>query len=277
VSRGTCLEVNNLTVRFQSAAAEEILAVDGVSFTVRSGEVFGLVGESGCGKTTLAHCIVRLLQADSGSIRFQGLDWSALEGKELRRQRRRIQMIFQDPATSLNPRMTVGQLVSEPLWIHRLGNKDERSAKAIELLETVGLQADDALRKPDEFSGGQRQRIAIARALALEPELLIADEPVSSLDRTAQGEILELLDRMQSEFRLTTLFITHNLTLVRKFCQRVAVMFHGRLVEIAETETLFEEAAHPYTRVLLGTAGPDGSVAQTATDPIPKSQDPIPN
>ena len=168
-------------------------------------------------------------------------------------------MIFQDPATSLNPRMTVGQLVSEPLWIHRLGNKAERSARAIELLETVGLQADDALRKPDEFSGGQRQRIAIARALALEPELLIADEPVSSLDRTAQGEILELLDRMQSEFRLTTLFITHNLTLVRKFCQRVAVMFHGRLVEIAETETLFEEAAHPYTRVLLGSGGSEST------------------
>ncbi|HUV13507.1 MAG TPA: ABC transporter ATP-binding protein [Acidobacteriota bacterium] len=260
MNRETCLEVNNLTVRFRSATAEEILAVDGVSFTVRSGEVFGLVGESGCGKTTLAHCILRLLRADSGRIRFQGLDWSALEGKELRRQRRRIQMIFQDPATSLNPRMTVGQLVAEPLWIHRLGDNAGRSEKAIELLETVGLQADDASRKAAEFSGGQRQRIAIARALALEPELLIADEPVSSLDRTAQGEILELLDRMQSEFQLTTLFITHNLKLVRKFCQRVAVMFHGRLVEIAETETLFEEASHPYTKVLLGTAGPDSPV-----------------
>jgi ABC-type glutathione transport system ATPase component len=257
VSEEPCLEVKNLTVRFQSAAAEEIRAVDGVSFTVRSGEVFGLVGESGCGKTTLAHCILRLLRADSGSIRFQGLDWSALEGKELRRQRRRIQMVFQDPATSLNPRMTVGQLVAEPLWIHRLGDSSERSEKAVELLKMVGLQADDASRKTDEFSGGQRQRIAIARALALEPELLIADEPVSSLDQTAQGEILELMDRMQSEFQLTTVFITHNLKLVRKFCQRVAVMFHGRLVEIAETETLFEEASHPYTKVLLGTAGPD--------------------
>jgi ABC-type dipeptide/oligopeptide/nickel transport system ATPase subunit len=164
-------------------------------------------------------------------------------------------MIFQDPATSLNPRMTAGQLVSEPLLIQRLGDKAERSRKAIELIETVGLQAGDARKKPEEFSGGQRQRIAIARALALEPELLIADEPVSSLDRRAQGEILELLDSLQKEFRLTTLFITHNLKIVRNFCQTVAVMFQGRIVEIAETETLFERAVHPYTRVLLGFGG----------------------
>jgi ABC-type glutathione transport system ATPase component len=255
MNQETCLEVSNLTVRFRSELGEEIRAVDGVSFSVSPGEVFGLVGESGCGKTTLAHCIARLRNADSGRIRFQELDWSALEGAELRRHRRRIQMIFQDPATSLNPRMTAGQLVSEPLLIQRLGDKAERSRKAIELIETVGLQAGDARKKPEEFSGGQRQRIAIARALALEPELLIADEPVSSLDRRAQGEILELLDSLQKEFRLTTLFITHNLKIVRNFCQTVAVMFQGRIVEIAETETLFERGVHPYTRVLLGFGG----------------------
>jgi ABC-type oligopeptide transport system ATPase subunit len=259
MNQETCLEVSNLTVCFRSELGEEIRAVDEVSFSVTPGEVFGLVGESGCGKTTLALCIARLRNADSGRIRFQGLDWSDLEGAELRRHRRRIQMVFQDPATSLNPRMTAGQLISEPLWIHKLGDKTERSRKAVELLETVGLQPGDATKKPEEFSGGQRQRIAIARALALEPEFLIADEPVSSLDRRAQGEILELLDRLQKEFRLTTLFITHNLKIVRNFCQTVAVMFQGRLVEIAETDTLFQRAVHPYTRVLLGPGGFDST------------------
>jgi len=252
------LEVKNVSVRFQSETGEEIRAVDGVSLTVDSGEVFGLVGESGCGKTTLARCIARLLRPDSGTISFQGVDWSLLREKELRRHRRRIQMVFQDPATSLNPRLTAGQIIAEPLLIQGLGNKLERSRKAVELLEKVGLEASDAVRKPHEFSGGQRQRIAIARALVLEPEFLIADEPLSSLDRTAQSDILDLLGEMQKEFELTTLFITHNLNLVRRFCRRVAVMLNGRIVEIADTAKLFTEPMHPYSSLLVGRQeGPD--------------------
>ena len=255
VTTECCLEVVELARRFFSSEGEEVRAVDRVTFSINSGETFGLVGESGCGKTTLAHILARLLQPDSGSVILNGLDWLALEGKVLRRERRRVQLIFQDPVSSLNPRFTAGEAAAEPLRIQGLRDKVERAEKARGLLAKVGLADEVFTKLPEELSGGQKQRIAIARALALEPELLIADEPVSSLDGTAQEEIMDLMGQMCDEFRLTTLFITHNLSLVRRFCSRVAVMFRGRLVEVGQTEELFEEAAHPYTRILLGGHG----------------------
>lgn len=237
---------------------EVIRAVDGVSFTIDQGESFGLVGESGCGKTTLARCVLRLLEPTAGQIFFMGKDFLALSGVQLRRQRKRIQAVFQDPYGSLNPRMSIGKIVEEPLAIHHLGTHRERKEQVGELLQMVGLDDKQLNRYPEELSGGQRQRVALARALVTHPDLLVADEPVSSLDISIQAQIVNLLQTLKREFQLTLLFISHGLPIVRHLCDRVAVMCQGRIVELTKTREIFENPLHPYTRELLeGVPEPD--------------------
>jgi oligopeptide/dipeptide ABC transporter ATP-binding protein len=228
-----------------------IRAVDDVSFFVRRGETFGLVGESGCGKTTLGQTVIRLYEPTAGSIVFDGVDLSKLSSGQLRPHRRNIQMIFQDPSASLDPRMTVGSVIAEPLNIAKSGSRDERRERVQELLKTVGLNAYFANRYPHEFSGGQRQRIGIARALALNPKLVICDEPVSALDVSIQAQVLNLLRQLQSQFNLTYLFIAHNLAVVAHISDRIGVMYLGKLVEVAEARTITEEPKHPYTKALI--------------------------
>ncbi len=251
------LEVENLTKHFKVGGGLfggkplTIRAVDGVSFSVQAGETFGLVGESGCGKTTLGQTIIRLYDPTSGSIRFDGTDISSLSGAKMRPFRRDIQMIFQDPSASLDPRMTVGGIISEPLNIFGVGSRKERQDQVRELLKVVGLNSYFANRYPHEFSGGQRQRIGIARALALNPKLVICDEPVSALDVSIQAQVLNLLKRLQGEFNLTYLFIAHNLAVVAHISDRVGVMYLGKLVEIGEARTITEAPKHPYTKALI--------------------------
>ena len=228
-----------------------VRAVDGVSFEIGRRETLGLVGESGSGKTTLGRALLRLHRPTEGSIWLDGMDLGRAEGAELRRARRRVQMIFQDPYASLPPRSRVGDIVAEPLVIHRIGTAAERRLRAAELLTLVGLRASDATRYPAQFSGGQRQRVAIARALALSPGLLVADEPVSALDVSIQAQVINLLRRLQAERDLTYLFISHDLAVVRHVCSRVAVMYLGQLVEIAPVTELFAFPRHPYTVALL--------------------------
>jgi oligopeptide transport system ATP-binding protein len=228
-----------------------ILAVDDVSFEVRPAETFGLVGESGCGKSTVARCILRLTPPTSGSIFFDQRDLLALRAEPLRKLRRELQIIFQDPYSSLDPRMSIRATLLEPLEIHRIGSRVEREQRVRELLTLVGLP-ESALRKfPHEFSGGQRQRVGIARALALSPRLVVADEPVSALDLSIRAQVINLLADLQQQFGLAYLFIAHDLTLVRHVCHRVAVMRSGRIVEMADADRLFEDPRHPYTRRLL--------------------------
>ena len=228
-----------------------VRAVDDVSFSIASGETFGLVGESGCGKTTTGRCLLRLIEPTSGEIRVKDMDVRALSTSALRRARRHFQIVFQDPYSSLNPRMRVGDIVEEPLIIHKLGGRQERRAKVRQLFELVGLDPSAAAKYPHEFSGGQRQRIGLARALALEPSLIVADEPVSALDVSVQAQVVNLLMDLQDRLGLTYLFIAHDLRLVRQICDRVAVMYRGRLVEVAAAEQLFTSPAHPYTVALL--------------------------
>ena len=225
--------------------------VDDVSFSIASGETFGLVGESGSGKTTTARCVLRLIEPTAGEVRFQETDVLSLPARELRRARRHFQMVFQDPSGSLNPRRRAGEIVGEPLAIHRVGTREARRARVRELFDTVGLTGDDLTKYPHEFSGGQRQRIGLARALALEPALVVCDEPVSALDVSVQAQIVNLLTDLQQRLGLTYLFIAHDLRLVRQICDRVAVMYRGRLVEVAPAERLFTAPVHPYTRALL--------------------------
>jgi len=229
----------------------DVRAVDGVTFHLKRGETLGLVGESGCGKSTTGRALVRLYKPTAGSILFEGTDLSTLEGGELRRMRRRMQMIFQDPYSSLNPRMTAGGIVGEPLEIHGIGQPRERRTRVRELLATVGLNPDFAERYPHEFSGGQRQRIGVARSLALNPDLIVADEPISALDVSIQAQIINLLERLQAEFDLTYLFIAHDLSVVRHISDRIAVMYLGRIVEVASSKSLNERPLHPYTVALL--------------------------
>ncbi|MSR23172.1 MAG: dipeptide ABC transporter ATP-binding protein [Gemmatimonadetes bacterium] len=228
-----------------------IRAVDGVSFSLRKGETLGLVGESGCGKSTLARALTRLETPTAGRVLFEGKDIASASGAELFRLRREIQMIFQDPYSSLNPRMTVGEIIREPLAVHRLGTKEEQLGKVRDLLETVGLGADMVGRYPHEFSGGQRQRIGVARALALDPKLVIADEPVSALDVSVQSQVLNLMVRLQRERGLTYVFITHDLSVVEHVSDTVAIMYLGRIVEQGPVDQIFRSPAHPYTRALL--------------------------
>jgi ABC-type oligopeptide transport system ATPase subunit len=250
------LEVGNLIKEFSRrrgflAPASLVRAVDGVSFSVEEGETFGLVGESGSGKTTTGRCILRLIEPTSGEVRFKGEDVLAFSPSRMRRARREMQIVFQDPYSSLNPRMRVGAIVEEPLIIHRIGSKPERRARVAELFDLVGLDPSQLIRYPHQFSGGQRQRIGLARALALNPSLIIADEPVSALDVSVQAQVINLLMDLQERLKLTYLFIAHDLRLVRHICSRVAVMYLGRIVEMGDTESLFADPAHPYTRALL--------------------------
>ena len=226
-------------------------AVDGVSFDIARGETLALVGESGCGKTTTARALLRLIDADEGTIRYDNTDLRALKGEPLRRQRKHMQIVFQDPFTSLNPRHTVGTIVAEGLIVHNIATGAAAKARVATLLEEVGLSASDENRYPHELSGGQRQRVAIARALAVDPEFLVLDEAVSALDVTTQAQVLALILRLREARALTCLFIAHNLAVVQRVADRVAVMYQGKIVEVATSADLFAAPQHPYTRALL--------------------------
>lgn len=230
-----------------------VKAVEEINLSVRRGETLGLVGESGCGKSTLGRTLIRLYEPTSGDIHFDGSDFLKLSGEELRKKRRDIQMIFQDPYASLDSRMTVGQIVEQPYKIHKLLGKKERETRVKQLLEMVGLKASHVNRYPHEFSGGQRQRISIARAIALDPKLIICDEPVSALDVSIQAQVLNLLKDLQERLKLTYIFISHDLSVIEHVCDRIAVMYLGRIVELASREELFSNPQHPYTRALMSS------------------------
>jgi ABC-type oligopeptide transport system ATPase subunit len=269
------LEVRHLSKEFSRrkglfGGKSIVRAVDDVSFSIEKGETFGLVGESGSGKTTTGRCILRLIEPTAGEVLFDGRDVLALSRGDLRRARRHMQIVFQDPYSSLNPRMRVADIVEEPLIIHKLGSKAERRARVRELFGLVGLNPDHLLRYPHEFSGGQRQRVGLARALALNPSLIIADEPVSALDVSVQAQVVNLLMELQERLELTYLFIAHDLRLVEHICSRVAVMYLGRIVEIGETAKLFAAPQHPYTRALLSAIpvpDPDAPRVRIVLDP----------
>jgi oligopeptide transport system ATP-binding protein len=253
----TLLEVRDLKVHFPikgglfSRTVGYVHAVDGVSFEIKAGETLGLVGESGCGKTTTGRAVLRLVEPTGGSIRFEGQDLLKLNKQQMRAMRREMQIIFQDPYGSLNPRMSVGEIIAEPLIIHGIGTPREREARVRQLLEVVGLASYHMRRFPHEFSGGQRQRIGIARALALNPKLIVADEPVSALDVSIQSQILNLLEQLQEEFKLTYLFIAHGLNVIRHISDRVGVMYLGVMVETADASEIYRRPLHPYTEALF--------------------------
>jgi oligopeptide/dipeptide ABC transporter ATP-binding protein len=250
--RDELVGVRALVKHFPLEGSDDVVrAVDGVTFEILPGETLGLVGESGCGKSTVGRCLLRLIEPTDGSVTFERRDVRAMKGAELRALRREMQIIFQDPYASLNPRISVRDIVGEPLKIHGMGNKEERRARVRELLRKVGLDPDYMNRYPHEFSGGQRQRIGIARALALNPKLIVADEPVSALDVSVQAQVVNLLQDLQEEFGLTYLFISHGLAVVEHISTRVAVMYLGRIVEVASSVELYAQPLHPYTQALL--------------------------
>jgi peptide/nickel transport system ATP-binding protein len=246
------VRVRALVKHFPVEGSDDVVrAVDGVTFEIYKGETLGLVGESGCGKSTVGRCLLRLIEPTRGEIRFEDKDVLSLSGGDLRALRREMQIIFQDPYASLNPRLKVRDIIAEPLVIHGIGDRQERRARVAELLSKVGLDPDYMNRYPHEFSGGQRQRIGIARALALNPKLIVADEPVSALDVSVQAQVVNLLADLQREFDLTYLFISHGLAVVEHISTRVAVMYLGRIVEVASALDLYAQPLHPYTRALL--------------------------
>ncbi|MBW7884755.1 MAG: dipeptide ABC transporter ATP-binding protein [Caldilineaceae bacterium] len=266
------LEVQNLQMHFPitkgivfQRQVGAIKAVDGVDFSLYRGETLGLVGESGCGKSTTGRAILQLYRPTAGHVVFEGRDLTQTKGEDLRRMRRRMQMIFQDPYASLNPRMTVGSIVGEPLEVHNIGsNRKERQERVQELLKIVGLNPYFINRYPHEFSGGQRQRIGVARALAVNPSFIVCDEPISALDVSIQAQIINLLEDLQDEFELTYLFIAHDLSVVRHISDRIAVMYLGKIVELAERDELYDKPMHPYTQALLS--------AVPIPDPVIESQ-----
>ncbi|MBO0720155.1 MAG: ABC transporter ATP-binding protein [Blastocatellia bacterium] len=245
------IEITDLKKYFPASHNQMVRAVDGVTFTIGRGETMGLVGESGCGKTTVGRCILRLIEPSGGEIRFDGRDLVNLGRAELRALRRRMQIIFQDPYSSLNPRLSVGAIIAEPLEIHGMGSVVERRERVRELLSVVGFDPATADRYPHQFSGGQRQRIGIARALALNPDFIVADEPVSALDVSVQAQVVNLLQDLQEKFGLTYLFISHGLAVVKHVSTRVGVMYLGKLVELAPAQEIYEQPLHPYTMALL--------------------------
>ncbi len=265
---------------FQRTVAQ-VKAVDGVSFQIRKGEAFGLVGESGCGKTTIAKCLLKLEDPTEGTIHLDGADIGSLDRKATLKMRRRVQAIFQDPYSSLNPRMKVGSILLEPLIVHNeLNSSAERAERVRELLNFCGLPSAISRRYPHEMSGGQRQRVGIARALALNPDLIICDEPVSALDVSIQAQIINLLEDLRQELGLTYLFIGHDLSVVKNLCSRVAVMYLGKIVEIADSQILFDNPAHPYTQALLAAVPIPDPIAEAARPPgilpgeVPSPQNP---
>lgn len=260
----TLIAIKDLRVHFNLGGNRIVKAVDGVTLDIYQGETLGLVGESGCGKSTLGRAILRLTELTSGQVFYRDRDLAQLSSKQLREERRRLQIIFQDPYASLNPRMTVGQIVREPLETFRLARGREAEQRVQELLETVGLSKRFIKRYPHEFSGGQRQRIGIARALAVDPDFIVADEPISALDVSIQAQIMNLLEKLRREKNLTYLFISHDLRAIRHVSDRVAVMYLGRLVEIAEARTIYEEPLMPYTKALISAVPvPDPQIEAT--------------
>ncbi len=252
ISSDALVRVSNLVKHFPVEGGDDVWrAVDGVSFEIMRGETLGLVGESGCGKSTTGRCILRLIEPTRGDVQFEGRDVTAMGKRELREARREMQIIFQDPNASLNPRMKIGDIIAEPLVIHKIGNRKEQRERVAWLLGKVGLDPDYMKRYSHEFSGGQLQRIGVARALALNPKLIIADEPVSALDVSVQAQVVNLLQDLQQEFGLTYLFISHGLAVVEHISTRVAVMYLGRIVEIADAKELYINPLHPYTLALL--------------------------
>lgn len=276
--REKILQVEQLTKHFDMGRGKVLKAVNEVSFDVHKGETFGLVGESGCGKSTIGRTILGLYQKTSGNVIFDGMNVHELSEKERFAFVRRMQMIFQDPYASLNPRSTVKEIISEPMEIHGLyKDSKERLERVYELLEEVGLNRDHVNRYPHEFSGGQRQRIGIARALALDPEFIIADEPISALDVSVQAQVVNLLKRLQKEKDLTFLFIAHDLAMVRQFCDRIGVMYLGHLVELTDSDSLYEDPLHPYTKALLSAIPiPDPDVEEKRERIILKGELPSP-
>ncbi len=258
VASKTLLEVRDLKMYFPltrgivfQRVVGYVRAVDGISFSIERGQTLGLVGESGSGKTTIGRTIVRLYKPTGGQILFDNVDLASLRGEHLRQVRQRVQMVFQDPFASLNPRFTIGSLIAEPMYIYRVASHKEIRERTAELLSVVGLRAEYIDRYPHEFSGGQRQRIAVARALAINPELVIADEPVSALDVSIRAQVLNLLQNLQQQFNLTYLFVSHDLSVVRHVADRIAVMYLGKIVEMPDRDELYSAPKHPYTRALL--------------------------
>jgi oligopeptide transport system ATP-binding protein len=280
--RGPALEVVELEKHFPVGSrvfgsAGTVHAVDGVSFSIAEGEMLGLVGESGSGKSTVANCVVRLVEPTAGTIRLRGVDITHVSRRRMRPLRRDVQMVFQDPYSSLNPRQTTGQIVGAPIRLQRIARGRELDARVADLFDRVGLRPELRFRYPHELSGGQRQRVGLARALSVSPRLLIADEPVSALDVSVQASILNLLRDLQDEFRFSCLFITHDLATVEFLCDRVAVMYLGKIVETAPVRELFAEPKHPYTQALLSAAlAPDPAVQQQRTRIILEGELPNP-
>lgn len=277
------IEVKDLRLGFPirsgvfSRATSYLNAVDGVSLNIKQSETFGLVGESGCGKTTFGRCLLMLLESE-GSIFFNGVDLTKLKKEEIRKARVQMSMIFQDPYSSLNPKKTVSDIVGQPLEIHKIAKGRDKEQRVVELLEKVGLRKDHIYRYPHEFSGGQKQRIGIARAIAINPSFIVADEPVASLDVSIKAGILNLMKELQQDLGLTYLFITHDLSVVKYICDRVAVMYLGKLVEVAKTNTLFTNPLHPYTQALISAIPiPDPTVKRERiilTGSVPTAIDP---